>query len=292
MSKQSLLKLGQIYGNILNGVKVVEEKTLKQKVGPGAKELNDKDAAKLQSGGPSEKGGFKEAEIDTNKLSDKEQEDNAYNIKNLSYSDEDEENVEKVAQVAINKFMSKSTFDKLYENVMMGGMNSPEDAETMELDALGIENDAGGEEMGGDEDTVTITLSKDLAKQLHDVLMGVIGGEDELSGEEEVGGEEELDGEDEMGGEETPEEDEEEMGHTLVNAKKPNMGEKGSNKVNAKLKPGSKTADGKYTDEVNGDAGDLGHALVNAKKPNMGDKGNNKVAGQTKTGKVGGDFFA
>jgi hypothetical protein len=70
------------------------------------------------------------------------------------------------------------------------------------------------------------------------------------------------------------------------------MGEKGSNKVNAKLKPGSKNADSKYTDEVNGDAGDLGHALVNAKKPNMGDKGNNKVSGQSKTGKVGGDFFA
>jgi len=285
MSKQSLLKLGQIYGKILNGVKVVEEKNLKQKAGPGDKELNDKDAAKLQSGGPSEKGGFKEAEIDTNKLSDKEQEDNVYNIKNLSYTDEDEESVEKVAQVAINKFMSKSTFDKLYENVMMGGMNSPEDAETMELDALGIDNDAGSEEMGGDEDTVTITLSKDLAKQLHDVLMGVIGGDEEMDTEEELGGEDEF-------GEETPEEDEEEMGHTLVNAKKPNMGDKASNKVNAKLKPVSKTADSKYTDEVNGDAGDLGHALVNAKKPNMGDKGNNKVAGQTKTGKVGSDFFA
>jgi hypothetical protein len=285
MSKQSLLKLGHIYGNILNGVKVVEEKTLKQKVGPGAKELNDKDAAKLQDGGPSKKGGFKEAEIDTNKLSDKEEEDNAYNIKNLSYSDEDEESVEKVAQVAINKFMSKSTFDKLYENVM-----GNEDAEAMELDALGIEDDAGGDlEMGGDEDSVTITLSKDLAKQLHDVLMGVIGDDMDM-GDEEVSGE----GIDDVGdfGEEPTEEDEEEMGHTLVNAKKPNMGEKGSNKVNAKLKPGSKNADSKYTDEVNGDAGDLGHALVNAKKPNMGDKGNNKVSGQSKTGKVGGDFFA
>jgi hypothetical protein len=290
MSKNSMFKLGQIYGNILNGVKVVEEKTLKQKVGPGAKELNDKNAAELLDGGPTEKGGFKEAEIDVNKLSSKEEEDNAYNIKNLSYSDEDEENVEKMAQVAINKFMSKSTFDKLYENVMMGGMNSSEDAETMELDALGIE-DAGDEmEMGGDEDTVTITLSKDLAKQLHDVLMGVIGGEEDLGEEMEMGGEE---GDDEMDfGEETPEEDEEEMGHTLVNAKKPDMGEKGSNKVNIKIKPSGKGGDGKYTDEVSGDAGDLGHALVNAKKPNMGDKGNMKVGGQTKTGKVGGDFFA
>ena len=146
MSKNSMLNLGKIYGNILNGVKVVEEKTLKQKVGPGAKELNDKDAAKLQDGGPTEKGGFKEAEIDTNKLSEKEEEDNAYNIKNLSYSEEDEENVEKVTHVAINKFMSKSIFDKLYENVMSDSMNmnsmDSEDAESMELDELLRSNSA------------------------------------------------------------------------------------------------------------------------------------------------------
>jgi len=271
-----MLKLGQIYGNILNGVKVVEEKTLSQKVGPGAKELNDKDAAKLLDGGPTEEGGFKEAEIDTNKLSDKEEEDNLYNIKNLSYSDEDEENVEKMAQVAINKFMSKSTFDELYENVMMGGMNSSEDAETMELDALGIEDDAGGEDMGGEEDTVTITLSKDLAKQLHDVLMSVITGEEELGDEAEAGDEVDFDVE-------TPEEDEEEMGHTLVNAKKPDMGEKGGNKVNMKIKPSGKGGDGKYTDTVDGDCGE-------APTPDMGK--DNKVKGQTKTGKVNSDFFA
>ena len=292
MSKKSLMNLGKIYGSMLNSVKVVEEKSLPKKQGPGAKELNDKDAAKLQDGGPTEKGGFKSAEIDTNKLSDKEEEDNAYNIKNLSYSDEDEENVEKTSQRAINNFMSKSIFDKLYENVMSDSMEmGNEDAESLELDALGIEDDTSGEEMGG-EDTVTITLSKDLAKQLHDVLMGVIGeGETEVEDMGEDMGEEsdaEMDFESE-----TPEEDEEEMGHTLVNAKKPAMGEKGSNKVNMKLKPsGGKGGDGKYTDEVSGDAGDLGHALVNAKKPNMGDKGNMKVGGQTKTGKVGGDFFA
>lgn len=285
-----MLKLGQIYGNILNGVKVVEEKTVAKKAGPGDKELNDKGAADLQDGGPTEKSGFKPAEIDSHKLSDKEMEDNEYGEENLT-AEEDEEIVEKLSQRAINKFMSKSIFDKLYENVMSDSMNmGQEDAESMELDALGIEDDMGGEEMGGEEDTVTITLSKDLAKQLHDVLMGVIGeGEGEMEDEmgEEEGGEEE--GGFEMGGEE----DEEEMGHTLVNAKKPQMGEKGSNKVNMKLKPsGGQGGDGKYTDEVSGDAGDLGHALVNAKKPNMGDKGNMKVSGQTKTGKVGSDFFA
>lgn len=289
MSKQSLLKLGQIYGNILNGVKVVEEKTLSKKSGPGAKELNDKDAAKLQDGGPTEKGGFKPSKIDAEKLSDKDMEENEYAGNTLT-AEEDEEIVEKNTTRAINKFMSKSIFDKLYENVMNDVPSMSEDAESMELDALGID---GGDEgdMGGEEDTVTITLSKDLAKQLHDVLMGVIGeeGGDEM-GEVEGGEGDEMEFEGEV---ETPEEDEEEMGHTLVNAKKPNMGEKSSNKVNMKLKPaGGQGGDGKYTDEVSGDAGDLGHALVNAKKPNMGDKGNNKVSGQTKTGKVGSDFFA
>lgn len=286
------MNLGKIYGSMLNSVKVVEEKTLPKKQGPGAKELNDKDAAKLQDGGPTEKGGFKPAEIDPNKISKKEDEDNIY-VGNTLTAEEDEEIVEKSSQRAINNFMSKSIFDKLYENVMSDSMNmGSEDAESMELDALGIEGDAGGDEMGGEEDTVTITLSKDLAKQLHDVLMGVIGeGETEM---EDMGEEMGEEGGDEMDFEsDSLEEDEEEMGHVLVNAKKPNMGEKGNNKVNMKLKPSSGNGgDGKYTDEVKGDAGDIGHALVNAKKPDMGEKGGNKVKGQTKTGKVGSDFFA
>lgn len=277
-----MFKLGQIYGNMLNNVQVVAEKALPQKKGTGGKNLNDKGAADLQAGGPSEKGGFKPADIDTNKMSKKEEEDNNYNIDNLSYSDEDEEIIEKMSQRAINKFMSKSIFDKLYENVMMG---QSEDAETMELDALGIEDgaeDAMGDEIGGEEDQVTITLSKDLAKQLHDVLMTVIGGEEEI-GDEEPAEDEVGEDQNEFGGD--FEEDEETLGVPLHSAKTTLTGK--DNKVNAKLKPGTgKTGDGKYTDTVDGDAGEIGN-----KKPNMGDKGNNKVH-STKTSKVGSDFFA
>jgi len=289
MSKQTMFKLGQIYGNMLNNVQVVAEKALPQKKGTGGKNLNDKGVADLQAGGPSEKGGFKPADIDTNKMSKKKEKDNAYNIDNLSYSDEDEEIIEKMSQRAINKFMSKSIFDKLYENVMMG---QSEDAETMELDALGIEDgaeDTVGDELGGDEDQVTITLSRDLAKQLHDVLMTVIGGEEEIGDDEEPAEDEVGEDQNEFGGD--FEEDEETLGVPLHSAKTTLTGK--DNKVNAKLKPGTgKPGDGKYTDTVDGDAGDHGHALVNAKKPNMGDKGNNKVSGQTKTGKVGNDYFA
>ena len=275
-----MFKLGEIYGNMLNNVQVVAEKALPQKKGPGGKNLNDKGVADLQAGGPSEKGGFKPAEIDTNKMSKKEEEDNAYNIDNLSYSDEDEEIIEKISQRAINNFMSKSIFDKLYENVMMG---QSEDDGAMELDALGIED--GAEDMGddlGEDDQVTITLSRDLAKQLHDVLMTVIGGEEEV-GEDETAEDEVGEDQDEFGG--NFEEDEETLGVPLHSAKTTLTGK--DNKVNAKLKPGTgKTGDGKYTDTVDGNAGEIGD-----KKPDMGDKGNNKVK-STKTSKVGSDFFA
>jgi hypothetical protein len=287
MSKQSLYKLGQIYGNMLNNISVVEEKTLPKKSGPGAKELNDKDAAKLQSGGPSEKGGFKPAEIDANKMSKKDAKDNAYNVKNLTAEeipDEDEENLGKMNREAINNFMSKSIFEKLYENVMAGGVT-----DTDELDALGIETS--GEEaddmMGGEEETVTITLDKQLAQKLHDVLMSVMGGEEDMGEMEDLEGEEDMDGEEDFGG---MEEDEETMGHTLHGAKIPSEFCGKDNKVSSmKLKPNGKAGDGKYTDEVDGDAGDMGHALHGAKAPDMGK--NNKVS-STKTSKPGSDAFA
>jgi len=285
MSKQSLYKLGQIYGNMLNNISVVEEKTLPTKSGPGAKELNDKDAAKLQSGGPSEKGGFKPAEIDANKMSKKDAKDNAYDVKNLTAEeipDEDEENFGKMNREAINNFMSKSIFEKLYENVMSGNV-----ADTDELDALGIETS--GEEaddMGGEEETVTITLDKQLAQKLHDVLMSVIGGEEDMGEMEDIGDEEDM-GEEDMGG---MEEDEETMGSPLNGAKVPSEFHGKDNKVSSmKLKPNGKAGDGKYTDEVDGDAGDLGHALHGAKTPDMGK--NNKVS-STKTSKPGSDAFA
>lgn len=286
MSKQSLYKLGQIYGNMLNNITVVEEKTLPKKSGPGAKELNDKDAAKLQSGGPSEKGGFKPAEIDANKMSKKDAKDNAYDVKNLTAEeipDEDEENFGKINREAINNFMSKSIFEKLYENVMAGGVT-----DTDELDALGIEtSDEEADDMGGEEETVTITLDKQLAQKLHDVLMSVMGGEEDMGEMEDLSGEEDVSGEEDFGG---MEEDEETIGHTLHGAKIPSEFHGKDNKVSSmKLKPNGKAGDGKYTDEVDGDAGELGHALHGAKAPDMGK--NNKVS-STKTSKPGSDAFA
>jgi hypothetical protein len=71
----------------------------------------------------------------------------------------------------------KSIFDKLFEQVM--GEAEDEDME------LGIDIDGADDEgFGGEEDgDVTITLDKELATKLHEVLMDVLGGEEE-GGEE------------------------------------------------------------------------------------------------------------
>jgi hypothetical protein len=111
----------------------------------------------------------------------------------------------------INRNMSnKSLFEKLFEEVM------DNDAQ-----ALGIGGDeeggmGGGEEggFGGDEagsEDVTISMDRETAQKLHDLLASVLGGDvvadEEMSGEE---GEAEEDGEYGMGDEAAEEEEGEE----------------------------------------------------------------------------------
>jgi len=101
------------------------------------------------------------------------------------------ENSEKKETKEINNFMSKSVFDKLFEDVMGGVPSDEQDALTL---GAAPEADAGTEE-GGDE--VTISIPRDLAQKLHDVLMGVLeAGEAEGEAEGEVEGEAEAEGED------------------------------------------------------------------------------------------------
>ena len=111
----------------------------------------------------------------------------------------------------INRNMSnKSLFEKLFEEVMEN-----------DAQALGIGGDeeggmGGGEEggFGGDEagsEDVTISMDRETAQKLHDLLASVLGGDevadDEMAGE---GGEAEEDGEYGMGDEAAEEEDAEE----------------------------------------------------------------------------------
>ena len=177
--------------------------------------------------------------------------------------EEDEEILgehEKIARDGLNNFMSKpSVFDKLYNKVMVNeNFGEFEDAEDMsEIEALGIETD----DDGGDGGDLTVTIPKDVAEKLHEVLMAAMGGDDEPDEDFEAPV--------------SYEEDEEavdpgsELHHTV------NMGHGGKNKVgNLKTKGAAK-------DKAATGAVDPGSELHH--NVNMGTGGSNKV-GDLKTG--------
>jgi len=135
-------------------------------------------------------------------------------------------------------------------------------ADTEAKDALDLGVGAEAEAVA-EEGDVTITLSRDLAKKLHDVLMGVLGAEadDEAAGESE----------DAEGHDKDHNEDAQEVvagEATELTEVKPAAGLGLTDKNN---KVGDETAklvakgggDGKVTDKVGND-GDKGHALVGA----------------------------
>jgi hypothetical protein len=125
--------------------------------------------------------------------------------------EEDEENASEALEMAssgINKYMAKkSAFDELYSKVISEdfGMEEQDD-----LNALGIDDATPDDELGeeGDDDAseeeVTITLDKELAQQLCDLLKAACGEEGDDLGDEDVA--DELEGDDDQFG---PEEDNE-----------------------------------------------------------------------------------
>jgi hypothetical protein len=289
--------------------------------------FNDK--MDIQKGGPTEKGGFHKALNDDDCGCDEEDNEEQYNriseieekLKNPNLSDtekasfektlknmkknmqreEAEENIvkesKKIARERLNTFMmKKSTFDKLFESVM--GSDFSEDAENA---ALGLSDaptdDEFGDDMGddmGDEDMgdeVTFTLDRATAQKLHDVLMGVLGGEEDLGDEgDDLDFDMEGDEMDEEGDMYDDEEEYEEDEETFPTDKVGNDGTIGAknskdgshkfqsknNKVGGRPQPknqGTKVTG--VTDKVGND-GDYGHALHGAKQPNMGKQ--NKVS--------------
>lgn len=187
MSKKSdFNSLGNAYGDILDRLIVREDTVPVGEIGK----------APLEAGGPQEKGGFRPAKIDITKLSNKDKDNNIYNIKGYTYGDgndpgkgcdeplptgddalignvgeEDEEEeilkeTEKNARASLNNFMaSKSVFDKLYNKVMVS--EDFEETETFtdteEIEALGIETDEVPEE-------ITVSIPGELAQTLCDIL--------------------------------------------------------------------------------------------------------------------------
>jgi hypothetical protein len=308
--KKDLNSLGDIYGSILNDVKknIIKESKVKQEIGEAplqkggpqetagympvkvdrrkmsTKELDDnlynikdlseedEETTKKDSKAKKAKKDYdKDGTIETPSEEYKGSKDRAIKT---TLPKENNKETRKIALESLNKFMSKkSVFDKLYENVMFGG----EQDETQELDSLGLDDATPDDELGSEgEDEVTITLDRDTAMKLYEVLGACCGeageGEDEMGGE----GEDEMGGEGEFGGNDY-DEDEENLGGTSTFSKTVDYGK--NNKV-SNLKPVGGSASSASTDKVGND-GDHGHALVNAKQPNMGKS--NKV-GNFKTG--------
>jgi hypothetical protein len=217
------------------------------------------------------------------------------NVKNLNKPKKNKnfsQKTKKIDEGDINNFMS--IFDKLYENVMnndeldinTGIGTGPEgDAGDSDLD-LGLD-DATDSDLGGDNE-VTITLDKDLAKQLLDVLKDVVG-EDESDSDLEALGvdtDSESDTEDDDEDEQSEEHDgdcDEQWSETTDIEKLPDSAGHKLQKGFAaagNIKASSGKADAKVTDTVGTETGK--HPLDH--KSELTNPSKNKVGG-LKTGK-------
>tara|TARA_R110000782_G_scaffold206171_2_gene294869 strand:- start:27 stop:1124 length:1098 start_codon:yes stop_codon:yes gene_type:complete len=89
--------------------------------------------------------------------------------------EESSEEIEKIAEEGLNIFMKrKSVFDKLYDKVMVNE-EFGSDNEEADLDALGLDD---AETDADAEGEVTVTLDRETAQHLCDVLKAALGDED------------------------------------------------------------------------------------------------------------------
>ena len=234
--------------------------------------------------GPAGADNFTSVELDPDNpaISD----ENAYNVKQMSDEGADTyfkaEN-KKIAKENINNSMAKnkSIFDRLYEEVM--------DDETFDAVELGIGDDEAGDDMES-SDEITITIDKDLALKLHDVLVDVLDG-----GTDGVDDEADLEPEGDLG-----DEDEQEYGHNKGDSRLTKADEDedeqdyGHNKGDSRLTKADEDEDEEFNyfgEEI--EAEDLGHPLVNQKKGNpekpVGKNNVVKSAHTSSVGSKGGD---
>ena len=145
---------------------------------------------------------------------------------------------------------NKSTFDELYESVMSEDedfeLGLPTEDETDGIDELELGDDEG-------DGSISITLDKDVAEKLHEVLMAAIGGEED-EGEEEFGDEPDPL---EAGAHESAEVTEEDTQHTK-DGSKPGVDPSDGGGITAKASEdglgGKSSGDGSQpvTDEIDG----------------------------------------
>lgn len=249
-----------------------------------AKDAKEKKKAFVSKpSGPAEASGVKEIS-DPKDLKGKETFQGTENLSDQNFN----ENNEKIEQKNINNFMSKSIFDKLFEDVM--GVDGA-DTEAKDALDLGVAAGADHEANKAEDGDVTFTLPRNLAQQLCDVLHEVLDAGAEPAESESEG--ESEDAEDAEGHGEDAEEtvageavDAEVVGHAIVDAEKVSKGliAKKDNVVGDTTKSlvSKGAGDSKVTDKVGND-GEKGHALVGA-----GVKGGAATSPKGKTNVVAG----
>lgn len=297
MRNKDQLTIGDIYGDMLKQVKTItESKAPKtQKVGKPVKNAFNSPNP-LKDGGPSEKGGFHKALDD--KDCQEDEEDYGFGGKGISelkkkIKDEKDpkkkaklqaslknrekdaqtypgdgkfvEESKKITRERLNTFMAKkSEFEKLYESVISENWMGGQEDDTQDVDALGLgdepTDDELGDDFGGEEegDEVTLTLSRELAKELLTLLQAVVGDdtEDALEGEDDgldFGDDTETEDEDENYFDDQEDEETETIGakDSKGGGETHKLQQKGNMKVQGKPQPkGSQSANAKVTDKV------------------------------------------
>ena len=189
----TLTDIWDAYTNVIISENATTDKKTKHKTKPGtgAVDLNSDDSKKIQNVDTSGPANAELTDLIDPKKSKKK--DELYGSENFSSQNYDKKVGKKIKE-AINNNM-KSTFDKLFESVM-------NEEDQNELEALGIDAGDEGDVEVEETDEITLTLDRETAQKLHDMLM------DQLSDEDEDGGEDE--GEDGFEAFEEAEEDEEE----------------------------------------------------------------------------------
>jgi hypothetical protein len=150
----------------------------------------------------------------------------------------------KIAEGKINNFMTKSIFDKLYEAVINENdlPEIPGDTEAHDAEALDLPT-------GDEEGEVTITLDRETAKKLHDVLMSVL--ESESDDSEEEGSDASAEDAEEDAEKEEDEEDSEELAYEETELEE--LSDEHGKKLQAK---GSQKVASTVTSNVDGSEGD------------------------------------